>query len=92
MGELSQLKGMGPKSEAELNTVGIYTEEQLRSVGPVNAFIQLGKVQGVKPSLNFLYAMIGALENKHWTDIAKKDRQRLLFELEDYKELQGFFD
>lgn len=88
---LAQLKGLGPMSEAELNKIGIYTEDQLRSEGAVNAYIRLGKMSGVRPSLNLLYAMVGALENKHWTDIAKADRQRLLFELEDYKEMQLLF-
>ena len=46
----------------------------------------------IKPSLNFLYAMVGALENKHWAKIAKEEKGRLLMELEGYKELEKIFN
>jgi len=45
----------------------------------------------MKPSLNFLYAMVGALENVNWTSVAKKDKYRLLMELDGYKELEEKF-
>lgn len=89
MGELSKLKGLGPKSERCLNEIGIFTESQLQEMGAVRAFIKLKQECSVKPSLNFLYAMVGALEDQHWADIAKKEKGRLLMELEGYKELEA---
>jgi DNA transformation protein len=88
MGELSKLKGLGPKSEKCLNEVGIHTREELQKIGAVRAFIKLKKECSTKPSLNFLYAMVGALENRHWANIAKSEKGRLLFELEGYRELE----
>lgn len=88
MGELSKLKGLGPKSEEYLNEIGIYSKAQLQKIGAVRAFIKLTKECGNKPSLNFLYAMVGALEGEHWTKIAKHDKERLLLELEGYWELE----
>ena len=88
MGELSKLKGIGPKSEKCLNEIGIYTKKDLKEIGAVKAFIKLKKECSIKPSLNFLYAMVGALENEHWADIAKSERERLLVELEGYRELE----
>jgi len=88
MGELSKLKGLGPKSEKYLNEIGIGTQEQLKEIGPVRAFIMLNWESSIKPSLNFLYAMIGAIENEHWATIAKHEKGRLLMELEGYKELE----
>lgn len=88
MGELCKLKGLGPKSERCLNEIGIYTEAQLRDIGPVNAFMKLKNECSIKPSMNFLYAMVGALENKHWAKIAKEEKGRLLFELEGFRELE----
>ena len=88
MGELSKLKGLGPKSEQQLNEIGIYTRKELKNIGPVNAFITLQRECSIKPSLNFLYAMVGALEDRHWTDIAKSERERLLFELDGWRELE----
>ena len=87
MGELSKLKGIGPKSEKNLNAIGIYTRQQLQDTGPVAAYIKLMRQGSVKISLNFLYAMVGALEDKHWTSIATSEKTRLLMELEGYQEL-----
>ena len=83
MGELSKLKGLGPKSEQSLNEIGIYTQAQLRDVGAVRAF---------NPSLNFLYAMVGALQGEHWANIAQSERTRLLTELHGHQELQAIVE
>lgn len=89
--KLSALKGLGPKSEKFLNEIGIFTRSDLENIGPVKAFIKLRDESSVKPSLNFLYAMVGALEDAHWADIAKREKARLLMELEDYEELDALF-
>jgi DNA transformation protein len=88
MGELSKLKGLGQKSEKSLSEIGINTKADLETIGPVRAFIKLKKECSIKPSLNFLYAMVGALENEHWANIAKSEKGRLLMELEGYRELE----
>lgn len=86
--KLRDLKGLGPKSENCLHEVGIHTLEELKTMGAVRAFIKLRNECSVKPSLNFLYALVGALENEHWTKIAKSEKGRLLIELEGYHELE----
>ncbi len=88
MGELSKLKGLGLKSERCLNEIGIRTKNDLEAIGPVQAFLKLRTECSTKPSLNFLYAMVGALEGRHWADIAKSEKGRLLMELEGYQELE----
>ena len=88
MGELSKLRGLGAKSERCLNEIGIKTKSDLEAIGPIQAFLKLREECSIKPSLNFLYAMVGALEDKHWADIAKSERGRLLIELEGYHELE----
>ena len=88
MGELSKLKGLGLKSEKCLNEIGINTKEDLEKAGAVRAFIKLKNECSIKPSLNFLYAMLGALEDEHWANIAKTEKGRLLIELEGYQELK----
>ncbi|MDH5217698.1 MAG: TfoX/Sxy family protein [Gammaproteobacteria bacterium] len=91
MGELSKLKGLGPKSERSLNEIGIYSKEDLEKTGAVRAFLQMEKECSIKPGLNFLYAMVGALENKSWIEIAKQEKERLIFEIEGCKELDNLF-
>jgi len=87
---MEKLKGFGPKSEKCLNKIGIYTKQDLAKIGPVTAYMKLKQTRcGMKPSLNFLYAMVAALEDRHWTDIAKSEKTRLLLELEAYKELEN---
>lgn len=71
-----------------MNEVGIYTEEQLKRIGAVRAFIKLKKECSIKPSLNFLYALVGSLEDRDWKEISKEEKGRLLIELEGYRELE----
>jgi DNA transformation protein len=87
MGELSRLKGLGPKSEKLLHGVGIKTRKQLASIGAVGAYKKLLASNGERPSLNLLYAMVGALEERHWSEIAQHEKSRLLMELEDSYQL-----
>ena len=88
MGELAKLQGLGPKSEKCLNEIGIKTRTDLENIGPVKAFLKLRNECSTKPSLNFLYSMVGAIEGKHWAKIAKSEKGRLLFELDGYQELE----
>lgn len=88
--ELEALKGLGPKSSAALKAIGINTRLDLEKLGPVKTFIKLQKESTlIKPSLNFLYALVGALEDRDWKDVAKKEKQRLLIELDSYQELNS---
>ena len=89
MERLRDLTGLGPKSEAWLIEVGIETPEALRELGAVRAFIKLRKECSSKPSLNFLYAMVGAIEGENWLNVAKHEKGRLLMELEGYRELEA---
>ncbi|WP_223671129.1 TfoX/Sxy family protein [Kangiella shandongensis] len=87
---LLDLKGLGPKSVSWLETVGIDNLQTLESVGAVKAYLRIQKA-GYKPSMNLLYALVGALEDRHWADVAKLERERLLNELEMAQELEQMF-
>ncbi|SEQ61189.1 DNA transformation protein [Amphritea atlantica] len=91
MTRLRDLPGLGPKSEAWLTEVGINTPEALREIGAIRAFIRLKNECSTAPSLNFLYAMVGAIEGESWLKIAKHEKSRLLTELEGYRELEALF-
>jgi len=88
LAKLRDLKGLGPKSEKLLIEVGIHTEKELREIGAIRAFIRLKRESNTKPSLNFLYAMVGALEGEHWLNIARHEKGQLIMELEGYRELE----
>jgi DNA transformation protein len=88
---IRDLRGLGPKSEKLLEAIDIISPDELRSIGAVPAFIALCEKSGSTPSLNLLYALVGALEDRDWRDVATEDRDRLFAELEGYRELQKLF-
>lgn len=85
---LRDLPGLGPKTEQQLEAVGISTPNELRKVGPTQAFLRIRERLTSKPSLNLLYALIGAVENRHWLDIAQNERESILMSLEGIEELE----
>jgi DNA transformation protein len=59
MSELSQLQGLGPKSQAWLLQMGIVSIEQFMALDPYLIFAKL-HAEIPNLSLNMLYAIIGA--------------------------------
>jgi len=74
-------------AQAGMTIVGLI-RPSLKKIGPVRAFMKLRSECSIKPSLNFLYAMVGALEERHWAGVAKTERGRLLLELDGYQDLE----
>jgi DNA transformation protein len=72
-----KLRNIGPKSAAWLRQVGLRTEEDLRAIGALEAFMRV-KRAGFKPSLNLLYALEGALMGCHWQEVPAERRSELL--------------
>jgi len=87
---LRDLKGIGPRSEQSLIDIGIGTPEELRSIGALNAYLILRNSSNT--SLNMLYALIGALEDKDWREIAKSEKTRLIMELEGIEEFKAMLE
>lgn len=77
----NKLLNVGPKSTAWLRQVGIRTEQALREVGAVGAFVKV-KRAGFRPSLNLLYALEGALTGCHWQQVPPERRSQMLEEVE----------
>ena len=78
---VAPLKGLGPKSWEALRTIGVDSVDRLRSKDPFEVYAQLKKrLPGT--SLNFLYALIGAVEGVHWKQIKKTRRTAILLRLE----------
>ena len=77
------LRNLGLSSMHMLASVGIETEQQLREMGAVAAYVAVQRA-GFKPSLNLLWAIEGALSNRHWQDVARDDRLDLLLALDHF--------
>ncbi|HWJ93229.1 MAG TPA: TfoX/Sxy family DNA transformation protein [Telluria sp.] len=79
---LRDMKGLGPRSEEWLPLVGIHTPEQLRAADPFAVYAAL-RTQVPGLSLNGLYALIGAIEDRNWLDIKRERKTEILMRLED---------
>ena len=64
-----KFRNIGPVSESWLNEIGIDSLEELEKIGPYNAFEKIQQA-GFNPSKNFLYALIGAIQDEDWKIIA----------------------
>ena len=74
--------GLGPTSQQWLAAIGITTPEQLAQQDPFAVWARLKAAQpGV--SLNLLYALIGAVEDRDWREVARVDRTAILLRLQD---------
>jgi DNA transformation protein and related proteins len=79
--EVARLKGLGPKSSAALRSIGVSSIEQLRARDPFDVYAELrAAVPGT--SLNFLYGIIGAVEDVDWREIKRSRRTSILLRLE----------
>ena len=78
---LSDLPGLGPKTQLMLAQIGIDTVPQFMATDPFDLYARLkSSVPGI--SLNALYAMMGAQENRHWQDIKNERRLEILLRLD----------
>lgn len=88
MGELAKLNGLGLKTEQRLNEIGVLSAEELKTLGAIPAYLKLKDHFGSEICLNFLYALVAAIENRSWQEVAQNDKGELLYELEGYQEIQ----
>ena len=81
MASNDKIRNVGPKSAAWLRQIGVRTLDDLRRVGPIDAFMKV-KRAGFRPSLNLLYAMQGALDDCHWADLSEDVKAGLVLAAE----------
>jgi DNA transformation protein and related proteins len=80
--DVASLKGLGPKSSAALRSIGMRSIEELRARDPFDVYAELKRnVPGT--SVNFLYALIGAIEDVHWLQIKRTRRGSILLRLDE---------
>jgi hypothetical protein len=79
---LARLRNLGPRSALMLRVAGIDSPARLRRVGALAAWRRV-QAAGARPSLNLLYALVGALEDADWRQVRRTRRLELLLALED---------
>ncbi len=77
--KLTELKNIGKKIADRLNAVGIFSENELRIVGPVEAHRMIKELypNETLPVCYYLYSFEGALCDKHWDHIGKERKREL---------------
>ena len=86
--KVEDLMNLGKKSTECLKEIGIFTKSDLIEFGPIEAYVKLKQEAKIlKPSLNLLYAMVGAVQDVHWLEIAKNHKDELIEQIEGYREL-----
>ncbi len=81
---LRDLPNLGPRSEHWLQSVGIEDVDTLADVGPVEAYRRLRAAAVPGLSLNYLWAMEGALEGIDWRYLTPERRQELRDAVDDH--------
>lgn len=79
---MGTLRNLGPASLKMLAAAGISSEEDLRVLGSVAAYLAV-KRTGANASLNLLWALEGALTGRDWRVVAREERTALLLHLDD---------
>ncbi len=72
-----KLAGLGPKSLHMLAAIGITSTSAFLAADVYALYAQL-KARFPATSLNMLYAMIGAQENRHWITVKQERRTEIL--------------
>ncbi len=77
--KLIELQNIGEKLETRLNEIGIFSEDDLRRVGPVEAhqLIKGKYANETLPVCYYLYSFDGALSDRHWNDIGDERKIEL---------------
>jgi len=77
--DLTKLKNIGNKIAGRLNEVGVFSEDELRLVGAIEAhrMIKEKYPNETLPVCYYLYSFEGALINKHWNEVGEQRKLQL---------------
>ncbi len=79
---ISDLPGLGPKSEAVFAELGINNVDDFMNIDPYELY-RLLKTAVKGTGLNSIYAILGARENLHWLEISRTRKTEILQRLDD---------
>jgi len=80
--KLSHLINIGAKTERLLNEVGIYTQQELQEIGPIEAWRQIKGLHPEQATLTYLYVLQGALLGTRWNTLPEEVVDELVFEIQ----------
>ncbi|GAA6154416.1 TfoX/Sxy family protein [Pseudoteredinibacter isoporae] len=80
--ELLQLKNLGIATVNILNAIGVHSRNELQAMGPVQAYVRI-KQRGIHVSKVMLYALQGALDDRHWNELSQEAKDQLVQEADN---------
>lgn len=81
MGELSKLPNIGKEVEKQLNAVGIFTYDELKTIGAEKAWLKIQQID-ISACIHRLLALEGAIQGVKKTALPQERR----IELKDFYE------
>ena len=100
MTAISSIPNLGPASEAAFKKAGISTAEELRALGPDEAYRRL-LASGTRPHFIGYYVLVMGLQGRPWNDCRGEEKKALRRAFDDLKaqtsvqpksELETFMD
>lgn len=85
-----EARNLGPKSVELLESLDIYTLEELVERGWEDVFLMLAQAYPEYLNLNFAYAMIGAIKDIHFNDVSKTDKEDARIYVKQLKQRFGY--
>ena len=76
---VGELINLSPESSRLLERAGIEDRRTLEELGSVGAYVELHR-KGLRPTLNLLYALEGALRDVPWTQLPHHVRASITLE------------
>lgn len=73
---VSSIRNMGPASDSGFGRAGINTAEELRALGPDEAYFKYLSAGG-KPHFIGYYAMVMGLQGRPWNDCRDEEKEAL---------------
>ena len=80
--KLEELENLGARSAGWLRAVGIADEAALRRIGAARAYAQVKRAFPRQVTSMMLYALHGALTDRHWNDIPSELKAKMREEAE----------
>lgn len=80
--KISEMRNLGPACQQDFNAVGIFTAEDLKQLGPTEAFLRMlvGRVEQGRSAkccnAAYLYAIYGALKDIDWRELPEKKKAK----------------
>lgn len=79
--QVSGLPNLGPKSVQMLAEAGIFTNDDLKAAGPVQAYARVKFLHPKSASRNLLWSLFAGLQGRNWSDLTSEEKAALEAEL-----------